>query len=229
MKHALSPKSRVFASLILILLLTSSMAASPFREPAWNSPPQKVHLRLSDVLCQAEWKAGVKGGPLPKTLPCPGSPSTMDGFVRPLAFDEKLEDNSSSTHAFEAHPQKEKDGYITGAFDLYALGFKVQRGDRFKAHIGLLQDANRGRVRFQIIYDQDPIESGDEEKLLDHVKSYDRKLYEVDIDLSRFAGSSGDLILRVESEGDWSQDRAVWADARIEQGSPSQTSPHSDE
>ena len=131
-------------------------------------------------------------------------------------------------HAFETHPQKEQDGYITGTFDLYVLGHTVQRGDRFKANLGYLKDANRGYVRFKILYDRDPIESGDESLLLNEVKRHNGTLHEVDIDLSRFAGSSGALVLRVESEGSWSQDRAVWVDARIERGAPSPPPPHLD-
>ena len=85
MTSPISSNQRLVALCVLVLFLTSALAATPFAaETAWNKPPQKVHLWLSDVLCRAEWKAGVKGSPPLKNIGLPGKSVHHGRFRAPF-------------------------------------------------------------------------------------------------------------------------------------------------
>lgn len=200
--------------LFLISFLSQPAAlASPEGKPAGEEV-----LHLADLCCRAVWKGGYTGAPAPRwprTLPCPGEINDQAGFVRALDKKEKLENGRTYDRAIETHPARFEKGYIYGTFSVGLIGH-IQKGDRFKAQVGLLDGAKQGRVTFLVIYDKDPVESGDEIELSRVTETYDGQINSLNLDLSQLAGGRGDLILRVEAEESWSQDRAVWVDPRID-------------
>jgi hypothetical protein len=194
---------------------------SVHRESPPLSPQSAVVLGFFDNLCNADWYAGYAGAPYPdwpKRLPCPGKPADENGFVQPLGTEYTLENGGNGARSFETHPTKQSDGFIRGTFSLSRLGVVIQNGDRLVSSVGFIEGAKEGYVRFSIVYDPDPIESGNEHTLFEISKRYNGQLSEVNLDLSAFAGQRGDIILRVDSLGTWSQDRAVWVNMRIERG-----------
>lgn len=211
---------------LFVLLALAFSALSPLfgasGAPATGDlkPPSAVVLSFFDRCCDGQWQAGVTGQ-LPTSLPCPGSETDKRGFVRPLGPSFQLEDNSAATRSFETHPtlqQGQPDSYIKGRFSLAQFNVTLQQGDRLKAKVGLLLGAELGRVRFTVTYDSDPVESGGEVELARVDDRYDGQLRNINVDLSAFAGQRGEFTLRVDSLGNWSQDRAVWVNPRIERG-----------
>ncbi len=207
--------------LLLIIILGRGLIGPPQVEAA---PPQaQVLLSFFDQLCQGEWYGGFSGAPFPewpKKLPCPGAPGDNNGFVRHLSSSDKLENGQDGARTIETYPTMQPDGFIRGTFDFNRLGVTLQSGDHFKAKVGFVEGMTEARARFILIYDPDPVESGDEKTLFDTRKSYNKNLVSVDVDLSAYAGQRGNLILRVETEGPYTQDRAVWVNPRIDRLEP---------
>jgi len=183
-------------------------------EPGPEVRPSTV-LRLADFLCSATWYGG---GLQTKEfkLPCPGTEADDKGFVRPLGPNFSLETDQRAEHSFETHPMWVNDGYIFGVFGLGALGVSLQGGDRFVADVGFLKGATAGDVRFSVWYAASPDGSGTKTKLAEVDDRHDGSLKAIDADLSQFVGSSGAIVLRVDSKGSSAQDWAVWVDPRIE-------------
>ena len=206
----------------LIILASSAWIVSvdAFEERA---PTQDSVLSFFDRLCEGDWYGGFEGAPFPawpKRLSCPGSGGDSNGFVWRLTSSDTLESGSNGSRAIESYPTMQNNGFIRGTFSLSRLGVTLQNGDHFKAEIGFVQDMTSAQARFKIIYDPDPIESGDEHLLADMTKGYTGTLRTVDVNLGQFAGQGGDLILRVETAGSYTQDRAVWVNPRIDRPAP---------
>jgi hypothetical protein len=217
-----------FVLLVLIFSALSPPSVASVASAARDLKlPSAVVLSFFDHCCDGQWQAGVVGQ-WPASLPCPGSEADKSGFVRPLGPSFQLEDDSTAVRSFETHPtleQGQPDSYISGSFSLAKLEVILQQGDRFKAKVGFLHGAELGRVRFTVKYDSDPVEPGDEVELIRINDNYDGQLRDINVDLSAFAGQRGGVILRVDSLGSWSQDRAVWVDPRIERGTAPPPSP----
>ena len=210
-----------FAFFILILCIPRIRSdASPNPLPVAQT---QTILQFYDQVCSGEWYGGFDGAPFPtwpKRLPCPGAAGHADGFVQRLNSNDKLENGSNGSLAIETYPTMQQNGFIRGTFSLARLSVMLQDGDRFIAQVGFAQGMTSARSRFMVIYDPDPVESGNEQQLADVTKSYNGNLHALNIDLSQFAGQQGDIILRVETAGPPTQDRAVWVNARIERQQP---------
>jgi hypothetical protein len=210
--------------LLLASLLISSFTGVSFAQStAPHSPPNAAVVHFFDRLCDGKWYGGYSGAPFPewpKQLPCPGKPGDDRGYVRKLSKDDVLENGRNGSGTFETFPTNQHGGFIRGIFSLQQMGTTLQSGDRFVTHVGFVKGANDGRVRFSVIYDPDPIESGDEKQLADIPKSYNGKLHSIDLDLSKYAGQQGTFILMVDASGSPTADRAVWVDTHIERKQP---------
>jgi hypothetical protein len=202
------------------------IAGQPTAEGSSTHPgyaQTNVALSFFDQLCRGEWYGGYDGAPFPewpKRLTCPGLAGDNNGFVRKLSKSDTLENGRDGSRTFETYPTMQMNGFIRGTFALDQLGIMLQTGDRFVTKVGFVDGMTAARARFMVIYDPDPIESGDERQLADVTKSYNEKLQTINVDLSRYAGQGGNLILRVETAGPYNQDRAVWVNAHIERPSP---------
>jgi hypothetical protein len=211
----------VVFGMILVLTFTSGIFAVEAVEG--HAPSQMVVADFFDRLCDGEWYGGYEGAPYPewpKRLPCPGLAGDSNGFVSRLSSSDTLENGQDGSHTVESYPTMVTNGFIRGTWALNQLGVTLQSGDRFLTQVGFVDGMTEARARFMVIYDPDPVESGDERQLADITKDYNGKLQTIDVDLSQYAGQGGNLILRVETVGPPSQDRAVWVDPRIERAPP---------
>jgi hypothetical protein len=88
----------------------------------------------------------------------------------------------------------------------------VQAGDRFKARVNCEDGAVACLILFRLDYQ---IGSAPARTLWAIGEWYDGKYFDVDIDLSALAGQEVKFILRVESAGPASGDRALWIAPRL--------------
>ena len=122
--------------------------------------------------------------------------------------DVKLENGSTYAKALATYPQWIDNGMISGLFPAYT----VQSGDRFRAYLGFRADCGIGKVKYQLKYR----EGATDTLLGELIKSCDGAVLAIEKDLSSLAGKSIQLILIVSAEGTYKEDRAVWANPRIE-------------
>jgi len=135
-------------------------------------------------------------------LPFPGSKDDNRGFalILPTAV---LEDGRSYTNVLETHPHWQSNGTIEGRYSL-----TVPKDAEFQAKVGFLQGAaGTDGVTFEVLWRGRTL-------LLQH-KAYDQSLKEIKIDLSSYAGQSGEMVLRVNAGDSAGQDWAVWVEPRI--------------
>jgi len=223
-------RTRVIGILGAALLLTYPVVILSVEAVDDHAPARTAALSFFDRLCDGEWYGGYESAPFPawpKHLTCPGLAGDNNGFVQKLTQNDTLENGRNGSRTIETYPTMQDNGFIRGTFSLAQLGLTLQDGDHFTAEVGFVQGMTSARARFMVIYDTDPIESGGEHQLADFTKNYTGTLRSIDINLSQFSGQSGDLILRVETAGPYTQDRAVWVNARIERPQPPAASPTS--
>lgn len=198
----------VFTLTLLILNLTTPLGRT--------HADVEIRFRFDEHLCDSTyWSSGAPGGSF-AILPCPGGINDSAGFVRPVASTGKLEGGIWAERSFETHPMWQTDGWITGTFSLSRIGLVLIDTDHLVGKVGLLEGASAGRVKFTILYDQNPNEPGGERTLFEREDTYDGRLIDFDVDLSPFAGQSGDIILKVDALGTAGQDWAVWSQVRIQ-------------
>jgi len=137
-------------------------------------------------------------------LPCPGKEGDVKGFVLNVA-NPKLETDAVDTRpGLLTFPQNVQNGYIQGFYP----PFRVQSGDRFRSTINCEGGATNCYVAFRLDYQTgtEPIKTfwGP------FLERYDKKFYNVDVDLSSLAGKDVKFILTVLSAGAATGDRAMW-------------------
>jgi len=112
----------------------------------------------------------------------------------------------------ETHPRWVNNGGIYGLFPAYT----VQSGDRFRAQLGFLLNADDtcgvGSVSFQLSYKSDSVYY----VLGEWHESCNGTLRSVDVDLSGIVGQTLQFRLAVGAFGPASQDWAVWVAPRVE-------------
>ena len=156
------------------------------------------------------WQAG----PPTVNLPFPGSPGDSDGFVIPVSGENWETGSPVQGTCLETHPRWVNDGVIAGTYiDIYQSGYVVEEGDRFRATVGLLEGAGAGDVNFLVMIRS----SGTVGNvwIADVNDTYGDGLKTIDVDLTPYAGSPADFILKVEANGDSAQDWACWSNAVI--------------
>lgn len=177
--------SRLVQSSIMLLVMFATVASS-----------QTIFDFVSEAH-RAQW-FNDKG----MRLPFPGSKDDNRGFalILPKAV---LEDGRSYTNVLETHPRWQPNGTIEGRYSL-----TVPKDAEFQAKVGFLQGATAtDGVTFEVLWRGRTL-------LLQH-KAYDQSLKEIKIDLSSYAGQSGEMVLRVKAGDSAGQDWAVWVEPRI--------------
>ena len=112
----------------------------------------------------------------------------------------------------ETHPRQLVSGWIMGD---YNIDYKVKPGDYFYAVVGLLEDSHAGDVSFWVYIrlhgedEWDVLVSG-----VDDWYDYKLKSIAAPIPPSYF-GRKADFSLRVSTNDDPFQDKAVWVESRI--------------
>jgi hypothetical protein len=185
--------------------------------PGTVTPSPGVAYDFAANACAASWfsRAG--------SLPCPGTDGAANGFVLTVA-NPRIESGNGGTDpraailAFPSGPLSLQDGYIQGIFP----AFRVQTGDRFRATIGCEWNATSCYVAFRLDYQtgSDPIRTfwGP------FLERYERRSFDVNVDLSSLNGRDVKFILTVLSSGTNAGDRALWVGPHIQrQGATSAT------
>jgi hypothetical protein len=152
-------------------------------------------------LCDATWRNK------DKTLPCPGSDGSSDGFAITLNA-PKMEDGNSRGTGLLTHPQQIKDGMITGKYS----AVEIKSGDHFKALIGCLNKANDCNMIFKLEYQ---IGSGQLKSLGQWNEIYEGEYYPIDIDLSFLSGQKVKFVLTILANGSSHEDYGLWVAPRI--------------
>jgi hypothetical protein len=151
--------------------------------------------------CQASWQNESQD------LPCPGTDGDDKGFVRALNS-PKLEDGKTQGNGLLTHPERENNGLISGKYP----AFKIQSGDRFRAQIGCLHEANDCDMTFRLQYQ---IGNGSVKTLGQWREVYEGQSYPINIDLSTLSGENVRFILSVLANGSSHEDYAIWVNPRI--------------
>ncbi len=150
------------------------------------------------------WQAG----PPTVDLSYPGEPGDSEGFVRSVSGERWETGGTIQGTCLEMHPRWVEDGWVSGAYtDLFHNDYVVQEGDRFRATVGLLQGAGEGDVNFRVMIRTS--DAGNNWIATVH-DTYGDGLKTIDVDLTPYAGNRADFILRVEANGESTQDWACW-------------------
>ena len=145
-------------------------------------------------------------------LPCPGADGDAKGFVLKVS-NPKLETGATDTRpGLITFPQNAQNGYIQGFYP----PFKVQSGDRFRSTINCENGSTNCYVAFRLDYQT----GTDAIKTLwgPFLERYEGQVYNVDVDLSSWAGKDVKFILTVLAEGSATGDRALWVGPYIYRG-----------
>ncbi len=136
-------------------------------------------------------------------LPCPGSSSSLGGFVIKLKNPDLEKGGVDNEPALWAHPEFIKNGTIIGEYP----AILIQDGDYFITTLGCLKDATACNVVFDLSYSADdgPITS-----LGTWTETYDKTVTNVNIDLSALKGKSVVFYLTVDANGTYKDDDAFW-------------------
>ena len=159
---------------------------------------------------EAEWSSGAGGG-AGTPLAFGGADDDPNGTAK-IKDLVKLETGATSGKILLTFPKHEVDGWTSGMYPSYT----VQRGDHLKGRLGFMMNpgdvCGAGNVTFQVLYKE-----GDTiRQLREWGKTCNGKLTSVDLDLSDLRGKTVRFILRIESEGDFTDDWAIWNSLRIE-------------
>jgi hypothetical protein len=135
-------------------------------------------------------------------------PHADNGFVTVMT--RTLEDGNTYAAVLEMRPKQSALGYVVGK---YAVPLTVAPGAKFRAHVGFLKDATQGSVTFRVWFKSETLT----QRLDERTKNYDGTLPEISIDLSNYAGQTGEFWLMVLAGDSPVGDLAVWLNPRIEQ------------
>ena len=166
---------------------------------------------LAANLCEAIWKNA------DKTLPCPGTEGSTDGFAYFLTS-PKMEDGNVRGDGLLTHPQMVDNGIITGKYPKIA----IQSGNHFKALVGCLHKANDCNMTFKLEYQigsDTPVTLGQWHEI------YEGEYYPIDIDLSFLSGQKVKFILTILSNGSSHEDYGLWVAPRITRQSSQPATP----
>ncbi len=151
--------------------------------------------------CSANWQTGST------ELPCLGTEGDANGFVTVLNS-PKLEDGTTQGEGLLTYPEQTNNGLISGKFP----AIKIESGDRFRALIGCLNEANDCDIIYRLQYQ---IGNGSVRTLGQWHEVYEGQYYPVSIDLSTLSGENVKFILSVLSNGSSHEDYALWINPRI--------------
>jgi hypothetical protein len=173
-------------------------------------PNPNYSLDLAAYMCMAEWRSATK------TLPCPSSSASANGFVQ-LLTNPRLENRRENEPTIWAHPNNSGDGWITGTYPAYT----VKTNDHFIAQVGCLYDSKGCNVLFRLQYREN---GGPLMNIKKWAEVYDGNVTKIKLDLSELVGKKVQFVLTVEVRGgDPAKANAFWFVPRIQQIAPAPT------
>jgi hypothetical protein len=120
----------------------------------------------------------------------------------------RMEDDRTYSRLLATYPQRITDGMIAGVYPSYT----IQANDHLRTTIGLRDDCDQGRVRFQIRY----IENGSTITVGEWIEQCNGTLTSIDINLAALAGHTVQFELVVLTDGSPDNDISLWISPRIE-------------
>ena len=145
------------------------------------------------------------------TLTFPGKNNDPRGFVTGIAQGRVTPRGLAANNILETHPAWSDNGWIEGRYPALI----PKSGVHFLSTVGFLKGANGSNGAIFKVY----VHSLKDDKITrvyaKHVSP--SALIPVDVDLSRWAGKSIELILRVDAAGNSDRDWAVWVAPRLDQ------------
>ena len=183
---------------------TSRTPAAPAAGMAIATRPMTLmvtNYNLYENAKRAQWRSA-KG-----ILPYPGSPNDNRGFVRTLS-ESTICPNNKAMNLLQTHPQWVNNGWIEGRYPEMTLGKNV----KFKAVGAMLKGANSSDgVKMEVTV----LDNGRHNRVVR--KRVDCKGYtHFEADLSKWAGKTVQILLRVKAGKTSTQDWAVWVNPRLE-------------
>jgi hypothetical protein len=204
---------------------TETGTATPTLTPsATNTPTPVILFDFINEASNAKWSFlvndpdGAYEYPVPFAIQTPFiSPEDQANFdIEPYAGWQKsppMEDQSQERLVILAYPAAHQ---LSGLYDLQ--NYVIQAGDTLVVKVGFKQagkfSTDADGVRFSIIFANESADVFD--ILFEMPDKMDGRTYTKEIDLSPYAGQSGNFILRVSSEQTYVNDFSVWADAYIQ-------------
>lgn len=185
---------------VIASTLTPTLTVTP--GPSQTVSPSGLVYDFAANACLAEWLSA--GG----ALPCPGKSDDTRGFVQ-VPVGPVLETGATEINpVLLTYPEMKDNGAITGTFP----AITIQSGYHFRATLGCLNNTPSCKVKFQLNFREG---SATPENLGQWDQIYDNSIQGVDVDLSRLAGRSVQLILVVLADGPATEDQAVWINPRL--------------
>jgi hypothetical protein len=151
---------------------------------------------FAEEYCEADWENN-NGA-----LPCPGTQDDDAGYVVRLDAPRMENGNKSKEPGLLTFPKRKNNGFISGTYPALI----IKSGDHFRAWITCKYNATGCNVTFKLQFRS----SGQVWTLGTWREVYEGKYYPVDVDLSTLAGRQGKIILTVLSNGDSTDDEALW-------------------
>lgn len=162
------------------------------------------------TMCLAEWRSATK------TLPCPSSSNSTNGFVQ-LLLNPRIENRRENEPTIWAHPNNSGDGWISGTYPVYT----VKPNDHFVTQVGCLYDNKGCNVLFRLQYREN---GGPLKNVKKWAEVYDGNITKIKLDLSELVGKKVQFVLTVEVRGgDPAKANAFWFVPRIQQITPAPT------
>ncbi len=181
---------------------TSTATPNVFTPIAQATSALDVTYDFVENACMAKWLS------TDGTLPCPGLDGDIHGFVV-TSNRANLEDGTTaSLPTLLTFPSSSTNGYIQGTYPYV----QIQAGDHLQTTVSCEQGATSCSVLFSIQYLDS---SGTSHDLWTLGEFYDGKYFNLDLDLSQFAGQKIEFVLGVSSLGSSVGDRALWVAPRI--------------
>ncbi len=159
-------------------------------------PPASYYYDFANSYCAATWENEFG------TLPCPGEPSSQNGFVIRLESAD-LESNREDEPLIWTQPSVYNNSWIRGIFP----AIRIKDDDHFLADVGCLDGYPDCDVVFQLNY---RIPGGVTQNLGEWREDDDGRITRINVDLSNLAGRSVELILTTLSNGSSDDDAAFW-------------------
>jgi hypothetical protein len=199
-------KVRVILPAVGTSTLTPVVSSTPASPALTIVSPTTATLNVTydfvESACAAQWTSN--DGP----LPCPGLDGDAHGFVV-LLNQSKLEDGTlAKLPTLLTSPQFSGNGTVQGVYPEYL----VQAGDHLQATVSCEEGATSCSVLYHIGYIDS---SGSAHDLWNIGEFYDGQYFNLDLDLSQFAGQRLKFILNVSALGSPAGDRALWVAPRI--------------
>ena len=169
---------------------------------------------LFDFLTQADaavWTTGA-GSEAGSALTFGGASDDANGAAK-IVDQVKLETGATSGKILLMFPKRVENGFVSGLFPVY----KVQSGDHLKARLGFMiptgDSCGSGKVKFQV-YSKEG--DGELKLLKEWIKSCNKSLLPIDLDLSALKGKDVRFAFAVRADGAFTDDWAIWNSPRIE-------------